>query len=222
MLRELLANAQRLLTADPKKKLPPPEAESLQRLRDDPAMVALAAHLKSGRPVVAHVQRADDIAALLRVQREFGLRLVVAGGAEAHVVATDLAAAQVPVILGPVRARPYDPANRRARDDAAAILAKAGVKLAIATADTHNARHLRWDAGFAVAHGLDWATALAAVTRNVADILGLAQGLRPATGTVTEGGPADLLVFDGDPLGLAAHLRLVVCGGQVEVDPRQR
>ncbi|MBM4345791.1 MAG: hypothetical protein FJ100_20665 [Deltaproteobacteria bacterium] len=222
VLRELLGNAQRINSQDPKKKLSPAEAESLQKLRDDPALLALATHLKSGRPVVAHVQRADDIAALLRVQRDFGLRLVVAGGAEAHVVAADLAAAKVPVILAPVRARPYDPANRRARDDAAALLAKAGVKLAIATGDTHNARNLRWDAGFAVANGLDWTAALAAVTRHVAEILELGQGPRAAVGTVTEGGPADLVVFDGDPLGMAARVRLVVCGGQVEVDPRQR
>lgn len=222
VLRELLGDVVRLNSSDAKRKLSAAESESLQRLRDDPALVALAAHIKAGRPLVAHVQRADDIAALLRVQAEFKLRLVVAGGAEAHVVAAELAAAKVPVILGQVRARPYDPSNRRARDDAAAILVKAGVKLAIATGDTHNARHLRWDAGFAVANGLDPAVALAAVTRHVAEILDLGQGRRPATGTVTEGGPADLVVFDGDPLGMAARVRLVVCGGQVEVEPRQR
>ncbi len=222
VLRELLSYVVRLNSLDPKKKLSPPEAESLQRLRDDAALVALAAQVKAGRPLVAHVQRADDIAALLRVQAEFKLRLVIAGGAEAHVVAQDLAAAKVPVILGQVRTRPYDPSNRRARDDAATILTKAGVKVAIATGDTHNARHIRWDAGFAAANGLDPALALAAVTRHVAEILDLAQGPRPATGTVAEGGPADVLVFDGDPLGMAARVRLVVCGGQVEVDPRQR
>ncbi|MSQ83512.1 MAG: hypothetical protein EXR77_11595 [Myxococcales bacterium] len=222
LLREILGQATRLNSADPKKKLSPAEAQSLQRLRDDSALAALAGLLKAGRPLVAHVDRADDIAALLRLKRELPFRLVIAGGAEAHVIAAELSAAKVPVILSPVRAKPYDPDNRRASDAAAAILAKAGVVVGLATADTYNARNLRWDAGFAIAHGLERSLALAAISRTIAVVFDLAAGSRPVTGTIIEGGPADLLVFDGDPLGLTGRLRLVATAGEIELDPQQR
>ena len=122
----------------------------------------------------------------------------------------------------PVRAKPYDPDNRRASDAAAAILAKAGVVVGLATSDTYNARNLRWDAGFAIAHGMERGLALAAISRTIAVVFDLAAGARPVTGTIVEGGPADLLVFDGDPLGLTGRLRLVATAGEIELDPQQR
>ena len=221
VLRGLLRDAARLNSLA-KQKLSATELESLQRLKDDPAMVAFAEMLRSGRAIVAHANRADDIAALLRLQRESPFRLVIAGGAEAHVVAETLAAQKVPVILTNVRGKPYEFATRRASEQSAVILAKAGVTLAIATADTHNARNLRWEAGLAAGFGLDRDVALAAVTRTVAEILDLSSGTRPVTGTVRTAGPADLLVCDADPLSLAGHVQLVVTGGVVEVAPKQR
>jgi imidazolonepropionase-like amidohydrolase len=219
LLRTLLERARRIADADAGKK--PKEVQgkdSLQRLRDDPGLVALAQVLAHKLPLVVHAMRADDISAALRLREQFGFELVIAGGAEAHVVADRLAAAKVPVLLGPVRQKPYDFSTARATVAAAAILHAAGVTVGLATAETHGARNLRWEAGFAVAAGLPWDVALAGVTRTVAEILHLGPGI----GQLREGTLADFAVYDGDPLGLQGHVRFVSAGGVADPAPVQR
>ena len=71
-----------------------------------PDLEALQPALKGEMPVVVQVDRASDIQAALRLAAEFKLKLVIAGGAEAWMVAGDLAKAQVPVILNPMRDLP--------------------------------------------------------------------------------------------------------------------
>lgn len=219
LLRTLLERAQRIADADAGKKPKDPAGkEALQRLRDDPALVALARVLKREMPLVIHALRADDIAAALRLREQFGLDLVIAGGAEAHVLAERLAAAKVPVLLGPVRQKPYDFNTARATVAAARILHDAGVTVGLATAETHGARNLRWEAGFAVAAGLPWDVALAGVTRTVAEILHLGAGV----GELREGTLADFAVYDGDPLSLEGHVRFVSTAGVADPAPVQR
>ncbi len=219
VLRTLLQNAARLADADRKKPKDSAEKEAIQRLRDDPGIAALADLVwRKKLPVVVHAHRSDEIAAALSLQKELGFRLVVAGGAEAHLLAKELAAQHVAVLLGPVRVAPFGWNTRQARPEAAALLHAAGVQLGLATAETHNARNLRFEAGFAAAHGLPADVALAAITREPAAILGL-----PATlGTLTEGQLADFAVFDGDPLSYDGHTRFVAASGVAIDAPQQR
>lgn len=217
-LRAILTRAQRLAAWPSGKKLPAgPEGDLLARLRDDAGLQALIPVMQRQQPLVVHAHRADDIAAALRVRKEFGLRMVIADGAEAHVVADLLAEQGVPVLLQ-IRVRPYDFSTRRARDDAAAVLAAAGVKVALASGESHNARNLRWEAGYAVSQGLSWQQALDGITRLPAEVLGLPKG----TGTLTVGQTASLVVYDGDPLTLQSRVQLVVVGESIEFAPTQR
>ncbi len=217
-LRAILTRAQRLAAWPATKKLPPgPEGDRLAQLREDPGLLALVPVLLRQQPLVVHAHRADDIAAALRVQKEFALKMVIADGAEAHVVADQLAKQAVPVLLQ-IRVRPYDFATQRAREDAAAVLTAAGVTVALGSGESHNARNLRWEAGYAVAQGLAWQSALDGVTRLPAELLGLPQG----TGTLAVGQTAALAVYDGDPLSLQSHVLLVVLGDSVEFAPTQR
>lgn len=218
LLRTLLARAQRLAAAQGGAKAKDPaERESLQRLRDDPGIAALVPVVQRKLPLVVHAGHADDIAAALRLREQFSLELIIAGGAEAYLLADRLAAAKVPVLLGPVRMSPDSFATARATPEAAAILFRAGVLVGLATAETHNARNLRWEAGFAVAAGLPWAAGLAAITRNVGQILHLG----PGVGMLELGQAADFAVYDGDPLSLDGHVRLVSIRGIVEDRPDQ-
>lgn len=215
-LRDLLTRAKRL--AESPKKLPPgAEGEILARLREDPGIQALVPVVLGRQPLVVHAHRAEDIASALRLQNELGVPMVIAGGAEAHVVADRLAKQGVAVLLQ-VRVKPYDFQTLRARDDAAALLAKAGVTLALASGDSHNARNLRWEAGYAVAQGLPWQQALDGVTRVAAEVLRLPAG----TATLAVGQTANLTVYDGDPLSLGSRVQLVVIGESVEENPQQR
>lgn len=157
---------------------------------------ALQPVLKGELPVVVAVNRASDIEAVLRLAREFKLKLVISGGVEAWMVADQLAKAQVPVIMNPLADLPESFEGLNATLESAARLQKAGVLIAFETGDSHNARNLKQFAGNAVAYGLPWIEGLKAITLNGAKIYGMDKG----TGTLEAGKDADVVVWSGDPL----------------------
>jgi imidazolonepropionase-like amidohydrolase len=178
---------------------------------------ALAAALDGKLPVVFHVDRAAEILSALGVAREFKLRPVIAGGAEAWKVATELAAAKVPVLVYPL-AQPHSFDALGAREDNAARLFAAGVMVGLSSGETHNARKLRQVAGNAVRAGLPHDAAIAAITRVPAEALGL--GAR--YGTLAPGKVANLAVWSGDPLEISTRLvDLVIRGRRVSLRSRQ-
>lgn len=187
---------------------------SLSRL-DLEAMVPVV----QGRlPLVLAVDRAPDILNALALAREFKLRLMLSGVAEGWMVADAIRAAGVPVILNPLTDIPgYD--NLAATLENAARLQKAGVTVAFATFDAHNARNLRFLAGNAVANGLPYDAALAAITSVPARIWG-ADSL---TGSLAPGRDADLVVWSGDPFELLTRAEHVfIRGREMPPDNRQR
>jgi imidazolonepropionase-like amidohydrolase len=151
------------------------------------------------------------------VAREFKLRPVIAGGAEAWKVARELAAAKVPVLVFPLaQVSSFDALG--AREDNAAKLFAAGVPVGISTGETHHARKLRQVAGNAVRSGLPHDAAIAAITRVPAEALGL--GAR--YGTLAPGKTANLVVWSGDPLELSTHVvDVVIHGRRVPLRNRQ-
>lgn len=154
---------------------------------------------RGGRgPIVFDVDRASDIRQVISFAQREKLHLVIKGATEAWRVATELAAAQVPVLLNPLDNLPESFDAVGATLDNAARLQHAGVKIAFTFDDPapHNIRRLRQAAGIAVAHGLPWEDALAAITRNPAEIF----GVTAANGSLARGRPADLVLWSGDPL----------------------
>ena len=97
-----------------------------------------------------------------------------------------------------------------ARLDNAALLHEAGVPLLLSGGETQNARWLRQMAGNAVAHGLPWEAALAAMTRSPGQVWRLQKGL----GTLTPGAPADLVIWSADPLELTSWAEKVMIAGE--------
>lgn len=180
---------------------------------------ALQPALKGQMPVVVQVDRASDIEATMDLAAEFKLKLVVSGGAEAWLVADKLAKAKVPVILNPMRDLPAAFESLGARLDDAALLQKAGVLIAFEVGDTHKSWNVRQYAGNAVANGLSWNDALAAISLNPARIYGLDKGV----GTLEVGKDADLVVWSGDPLELTTFAdQVFIRGKAVPMTDRQR
>lgn len=171
---------------------------------------ALEPVLAGKEPLVVRVNRASDIEAALRLARDFGLKLVVAGGAEAWMVADQLAAAGVPVLLDPLENLPAHFETLGATLENAARLQQAGVLIAFATGDTHNASNVTQAAGNAVANGLPWIDALKALMLNPARIYGMDGQL----GTLEPGKLADVVVWSGDPLELSSHAAQVFIAGR--------
>jgi imidazolonepropionase-like amidohydrolase len=174
---------------------------------------ALKPVLSGEMPLVLAVNRAADIQAALRLADDYRLRLIIRGGAEAYQLAAALAEKQVPVILDPLDNLPAHFEMLGVRNDNAARLAAAGVRIAIAPMDsdgTHNARNLRQAAGNAAAWGLDRERALAAITLEPAAIYGLDRSL----GSVEPGKIADLVIWDGDPLEVTTAATAVFINGK--------
>ena len=189
-------------------------------------MQALSAHsadleallpvLHGQLPLIAVANRKSDIATALRLAREFRLRLILAGGQEGWEVATDIAAAGVPVLIEPLDNIPsYDALGIRYEN--AALLAKAGVKVVLLETDTHNARNLRQEAGNAVSYGMSWDQALRAVTLSAAEVFGVADRY----GSLEPGRVANVVVWSGDPFEFTTAVEHVFIRGR-EIPLRSR
>ncbi|TVQ90604.1 MAG: hypothetical protein EA397_12295 [Deltaproteobacteria bacterium] len=171
--------------------------------------------LRGQQPLLVHADRAADVEALLRLQGEFGLRMVLVGGAEAWRHGPALAKAGVPVVVDPLVYGPGTFDQMHARPDNAALLAEAGVTVVLSSGSTHNARTLRQVAGNAVRGGLDREVALRAISTYPAEIAGSDRG-RIAPGQV-----ANLVVFDGDPLEpLTSTTFVMIRGRPIPLDSR--
>ncbi len=149
-------------------------------------------------PLIVTVHRASDIQQVLRLAREEGVKLILDGAEEGWLVASDIAAAGVPVLLNPVSNLPANFEVRAARMENAAALDAAGVVIAIKgnEGSVHRARETRFNAGNAVSHGLPYASAIAAITVNPARIFGMAGQF----GQIAPGAAGDVVVWSGDPL----------------------
>jgi imidazolonepropionase-like amidohydrolase len=149
-------------------------------------------------PLIVSVNRASDIQQVLRLAREEGVKVILDGAAEGWLVANEIAAAKVPVLLHPITNLPGNFEMRAARMQNAAALNAAGVVIAIKgnEGSTHRARDIRYNAGNAVSHGLPFAAAIQAITVNPARIF----GFDGQFGELKPGAAGDVVVWSGDPL----------------------
>ena len=188
--------------------------------RSQQDLEALQPVLSGDLPLLVTVHRANDIAALLDIVRRYRIRAIVYGGAEAWLLADELAAAGVAVILDSKLNLPMRFETLNARFESPAILADAGVEISFAgnQAETFAARNITQSAGVAVANGLSWRDALHAITLAPAKIYGLDDRL----GSIEAGKEADLVVWSADPLELTSNPeRVVIRGREVSLENRQ-
>jgi len=185
---------------------------------------ASAADLEALLPVlharvslIAYANRRSDIETALRLAKEFKLKLILTGAAEGWEIAPAIAAAGVPVLVEPLNNIPsYDALG--IRYDNAAVLAKAGVKVALLEPDTHKSRNLRQQAGNAVSYGMTWDQALRAVTLAPAEIFGVADRY----GSLEPGKVANVVVWSGDPFEFTTGVEHVfIRGKEVPLTSRQ-
>lgn len=165
-------------------------------------------------PWCQHTHRADDIATALRLAEEFGYRLVVNHGTEAHLLPDVLAEKDIPVIMGPlIVSRSKVEVNQRSMRNPG-LLDRAGVKVAITT--DHPVvpiNYLVTQAALAVRDGMDRDAALRSITINPAEIM----GLDDRVGSLEEGKDGDVVVWSGDPFDLMSRpLHVFVDGREVQ------
>lgn len=185
-----------------------------------PEMEALLPVIRGEMPLLMEVNRAEDIlAALAWIEKNEVRHVILTGVAEGWRVANEIAKAGIPVITGPVLALPSRAYDRYDKSYAnAGIMHKAGVTVAIRTADAENVRNLPYHAGFAANYGLGKEEALRAVTIVPAKIFGVDKEL----GSIEPGKVANLFVTDGDPFETRTQVKyLFIHGWKIPLVSRQ-
>ena len=177
---------------------------------------ALVPVVRGEIPLVMMMDRASDIRRALAFAEQYpAIRIIIAGAAEAHLVADELAAAGIPVIYDPMRNLPDSFATLASTNEGAGQLHAAGVTTAYTTLGSDlywNPRLLAQHAGIAVAHGAEWADAFRAITLTPAEIFGVGDRF----GALAPGYAADVVVWNGDPLEVMSAPRTVVIDGVVQ------
>lgn len=195
---------------DPKAK-PPEEPKEPDAPKPNPVVEALIPVLERKAILRVEAHGAEDVLAALGILDDFDVRLVLEGAEEAPRVLPALAAARVPVVVGPLLA---DDPDAAVDPGLPAMLADAGVDFAIATGSSPGraSRFLPLHAAAAVAAGLPRDRALRAITLDAARLSGVDARL----GSLTPGKDADLVLFSGDPLDTRSRaVRVLVAGETV-------
>lgn len=167
-------------------------------------------------PLLITVDRASDIDAAMRLARDFNLRIMIGGGAEAWMMADKLAAARIPVFTGAMNNIPGGFAALGQRQENAALLRKAGVQVALignaggGDEEAFNVRNLKQEAGNAVAYGMTWDDALRAVTLAPAEFFGVADRV----GSLQAGRAANVVIWSGDPFEFTTRAERVFVRGR--------
>jgi len=195
-----------------------PPASNEARLLTRAGRHTLSTYAENGMKTIFNVDRASDILEVLRFAEYYGMNPVISGGTEAWMVAKQLAAAQVPVLLDPLDNLPGNFDMLGSRLDNAAILEAAGVTIVISGADTHNARKQRQMAGNAVSYGLPHEAGIAALTSNPAQVFGYTDD----QGVIRQNRPANVVLWSGDPLEVTSAAEIVVINGElIPMESRQ-
>ncbi|MCO6510455.1 MAG: amidohydrolase family protein [Aridibacter famidurans] len=178
---------------DDESKLPP----------RDLALETLVEVLEGKRVVHHHTHRHDDILTVLRLQKEFGFRLVLQHVSEAWKVADEIAAAGVPSSLILVDAPGGKLETMDIRWVNGAALEKAGAVVGFHTDDyITDSRFFLRQAGFAVRAGMSRDAALYGMTMAGAKMLDLEDRI----GSLEAGKDADFIILSGDPLSIYTNV----------------
>lgn len=180
-------------------------AEKKDRAQGDPGKMpgydgkleALEPVVRRQLPIKAHCHRADDIMTVLRIARELDLRVTLDHCTEGHLIADEIAASGFPAILGPLGGFPQKPEVALQSLEAAGILHRAGVKVAVMTdLPANHLWYLPIAAGLCVGAGLPEEEGLRAITSSAAEIL----GLQDRVGSLEPGKDGDVAIFSGNPI----------------------
>jgi imidazolonepropionase-like amidohydrolase len=178
-------------------------------------MEALGEVLDGKRVVHFHTHRHDDILTALRLQKEFGFRLVLHHVSEGWKVAEEIAKAKVPASIIMIDSPGGKLETIDLRFENGAILDKAGVLTGFHTDDyiTDSRLFLR-SAAMAVRAGMSRDRALYGMTMANAIML----DLQNRVGSLETGKDADFIVLSGDPLSVYTHVLQTYVDGKKVFD----
>jgi imidazolonepropionase-like amidohydrolase len=172
-------------------------ADAAKRPDRELGLEAVVEALAGRRVIHFHTHRHDDIATVLRLAAEFGVRPVLHHLSDGGKMAAEIARAGLPASVTMVDSPGGKQEALAASWATPGALERAGVEVSIHTDDAiTDSRFLRRSAALAVRSGMSRAGALAALTLAGARQLGLEERI----GSLAPGKDADFVVLSGDPL----------------------
>ena len=168
--------------------------------------------LRGEIPLKAHAHRADDILTAVRIAKEFHLRMTLDHCSEGHLIMEELKAAGFPAIVGPDMASRNKIEVQNMAFKTAGLLSGRGILTAITTDHpVSKIQFLPTCAGLAVKAGMSPEEGLRSITINAAKIC----GVDDRVGSLAPGKDADIAVFTGNPMEVAAKTRYTLIDGEI-------
>lgn len=195
---------------DTKKKTPPAR---------DLRLETLVRVLKRELPLLVTANRSQDIQSLLRIAKEFDIRVILDSGAESYLLLDELKQANIDVLVHPTMSRGYGEMENKSFETAKKLQA-AGIRVAIQGGFEDyvpKARVVLFEAGVAAGQGnmgqdnQGNPNALRAITIDAAKIL----NIDTRVGSLEPGKDGDLALYTGDPLEYTTHCIGVIIEGKI-------
>ncbi len=175
----------------------------------DMKLEAMIPVLKREIPLKAHAHRTDDVFTVIRIAKEFNLRLTIDHCNDGALIAEELAKEGYPVFAGPSFGNKSKPELAHKDFAVVSALYAAGVAVSIITdAPVVPISALPFCAGMAVRKGLPYEAAWRAITAVPAE----QSGIGDRVGTLEVGKDGDVVIWEADPLreiGAAAHVTVI-------------
>jgi imidazolonepropionase-like amidohydrolase len=184
---------------------------------------ALVRVIDGTTPLFVRVDRAADIVNVLKLRQEFpALKLVLVGATEGWLVAREIAAARVPVLVSPLTDLPGTFEQLGATQSNAGRLKAAGVDVSVGVFDDDDAHKMGYATQYAGnlvaltrlpgASGMSWDQAFAALTSAPAR----AVGMESSIGSLRPGRVGDVVIWDNDPLELGSRPTAIWIDGKAQ------
>jgi len=184
---------------------------------------ALVQVINGVTPLFVRVDRAADIINVLKLRQEFpALKLVLVGVTEGWMVARELAAAKVPVLVSPLTDLPSSFEQLGATQSNAGRLKAAGVDVSVGVFDDDDAHKMGYATQYAGnlvgltrvpgASGMTWDQAFASISSAPAR----AVGMDASIGSLRPGRVGDVVVWDNDPLELGSRPTAIWIDGKAQ------
>jgi imidazolonepropionase-like amidohydrolase len=158
----------------------------------------------------------QDIANVLRLAREFDIRIWLDGAAESYLMVDEIKAAAVPVLIHPSMARAWGEYKNMSFETAAKLV-RAGIPVAMQSgyeSYVPKTRVVLFEAAIYAANGMTFSEALASITIDAARIL----GIDSRVGSLEVGKDGDLAMYDGDPFEYTSHCTGTIIEGKIVSD----
>ena len=184
-------------------------------------LAAMSGLFDGSKTLYVHASQARQIQDAVQFALKYKTKMVLVGGQDSWMLTDLLKKNNIAVILNRVHTLP----TRNDEDidqtyKTAAQLHEAGVLFCFSADEAWKQRNLAFQAGHAVGFGVPYEAAIAALTSNTAQILGISD----KTGTIQAGKDANLFICDGDVLDMRTNkiTYALIQGREIDLDNKQK